>query len=76
MLGDQGERGFDYEAARDSPGTMGHRAGCRGLEHVTASAVVRHAMEQLMATASPAEMVKLLGRPKGQNQQNRGRPRR
>lgn len=43
---------------------------------VTASAVVRHAMEQLMATASPAELVELLGSPKGQSQGKRGRPRR
>jgi hypothetical protein len=43
---------------------------------VTASAVVRHAMEQLMTAASPAEMVKLLGSPKGQSQPKRGRPRR
>jgi len=43
---------------------------------VTASAVVRHAMEQLMATAGAAELVTMLGRPKGQGQQHRGRPRR
>jgi hypothetical protein len=43
---------------------------------VSASAVVRHAMERLMATASPAEMVALLGRPKGRSQHKRGRPRR
>jgi len=43
---------------------------------VTASAVVRHAMERLMATVSPAEMVDLLGSPKGQSQLRRGRPRR
>lgn len=43
---------------------------------VTASAVVRHAMERLMTAASPAEMVKLLGSPKGQSQPKRGRPRR
>jgi hypothetical protein len=47
----------------------------QGLD-VTASAVVRHAMEQLMAVASPAEMVELLGSPKGQSQPRRGRPRR
>jgi hypothetical protein len=47
----------------------------QGLD-VTASAVVRHAMEQLMAAASPAEMVELLGSPKGQSQPRRGRPRR
>jgi hypothetical protein len=43
---------------------------------VSASAVVRHAMEQLMEAASAAEMVKLLGSPKGQGQPKRGRPRR
>jgi hypothetical protein len=43
---------------------------------VTASAVVRYAMERLMAAASPAEMVGLLGSPKGQSQAKRGRPRR
>jgi hypothetical protein len=43
---------------------------------VSASAVVRHAMERLMATASPAEMVELLGSPKGRSQHRRGRPRR
>jgi hypothetical protein len=43
---------------------------------VTASAVVRHAMEQLMATKSPADLVELLGSPKGQSQRKRGRPRR
>jgi hypothetical protein len=47
----------------------------QGLD-VSASAVVRHAMERLMATASPAEMVELLGSPKGQSQHKRGRPRR
>ena len=43
---------------------------------VTASAIVRHAMEQLMTAASAAEMVNLLGSPKGQGQPKRGRPRR
>ena len=43
---------------------------------VTASAVVRYAMERLMATASPADLVELLGSPKGQSQPRRGRPRR
>jgi hypothetical protein len=43
---------------------------------VTASAVVRHAMERLMAAASPADIVDLLGSPKGQSQPKRGRPRR
>jgi hypothetical protein len=43
---------------------------------VTASAVVRHAVERLMATTSPAEIVDLLGSPKGQSQPRRGRPRR
>jgi hypothetical protein len=47
----------------------------QGLD-VSASAVVRHALERLMATASPAEMVELLGSPKGRNQRRRGRPRR
>jgi hypothetical protein len=47
----------------------------QGLD-VSASAVVRHAMERLMASASPAEMVELLGSPKGQSQHKRGRPRR
>jgi hypothetical protein len=47
----------------------------QGLD-VSASAVVRHAMERLMATASPAEMVELLGSPKGRGQHRRGRPRR
>jgi len=43
---------------------------------VSASAVVRHAMERLMGTVSPAEIVELLGSPKGQSQHRRGRPRR
>jgi hypothetical protein len=43
---------------------------------VSASAVVRHAMEQLMAMTSPADLVELLGSPKGQSQPRRGRPRR
>jgi hypothetical protein len=43
---------------------------------VTASAVVRHAMERLIAMASAEEMVELLGSAKGQNQRRRGRPRR
>ena len=43
---------------------------------VTASAVVRHAMERLMAAASPADIVDLLGSPRGQTQPKRGRPRR
>lgn len=43
---------------------------------VTASAVVRYAMERLMATASPADLVEVLGSPKGQSQPRRGRPRR
>ena len=47
----------------------------RGLD-VTASAVVRHAMEQLMAATSPADLVELLGSPRGQIQPRRGRPRR
>jgi hypothetical protein len=47
----------------------------QGLD-VSASAIVRHAMEQLLAAASPAEMVELLGRPKGQSYRKRGRPRR
>jgi hypothetical protein len=47
----------------------------QGLD-VSASAVVRHAMERLMATVSPAEMVELLGSPKGQSRHKRGRPRR
>jgi hypothetical protein len=47
----------------------------KGLD-VSASAVVRHAMERLMAAASPAEMVELLGSPKEQSQRRRGRPRR
>jgi hypothetical protein len=47
----------------------------QGLD-VSASAVVRHAMERLMATASPAEMVELLGSPKEQSPRRRGRPRR
>ena len=47
----------------------------RGLD-VTASAVVRHAMERLMAATSPADLVELLGSPKGQIQPRRGRPRR
>jgi len=46
-----------------------------GLD-VSASAVVRHAMERLIATTSPAAMVELLGSPKGQSQPRRGRPRR
>ena len=47
----------------------------RGLD-VTASAVVRHAMEQLMAATSPADLVELLSSRKGQIQPRRGRPRR
>ena len=47
----------------------------QGLD-VSASAIVRHAMEQLLAAVSPAEMVELLGRPKGQSYRKRGRPRR
>jgi hypothetical protein len=47
----------------------------QGLD-VSASAVVRHAIERLMATLSPAEIVELLGSPKGQSQHKRGRPRR
>jgi hypothetical protein len=47
----------------------------KGLD-VSASAVVRHAMEQLMAAASAAETVELLGSPKGQSHRKRGRPRR
>ena len=47
----------------------------QGLD-VSASAVVRHAMERLMGTVSPAEIVELLGSPKGQSQHRRGRPRR
>lgn len=43
---------------------------------VTASAVVRHAMERLMAEASPVDIIDLLGSPKGQGQRKRGRPRR
>jgi hypothetical protein len=43
---------------------------------VSASAVVRHAMERLMANVSAAEMVELLGSPKGRSQRKRGRPRR
>ena len=43
---------------------------------VSASAVVRHALDQLLAEHTPAELVKLLGTPKGQNQSQRGRPRR
>ena len=46
-----------------------------GLD-VSASAIVRHAMEQLLAAVSPAEMVALLGSPKGQSYRKRGRPRR
>ena len=47
----------------------------QGLD-VSASAVVRHALERLMGTVSPAEIVELLGSPKGQSQHRRGRPRR
>ena len=47
----------------------------QGLD-VSASAVVRHAIERLMGTVSPAEIVELLGSPKGQSQHRRGRPRR
>ena len=47
----------------------------QGLD-VSASAVVRHAMERLIVVASPAEIVELLGGPKGQGQHRRGRPRR
>jgi hypothetical protein len=43
---------------------------------VSASAVVRHALDQLLAKHSPDELVKLLGSPKGQKQNQRGRPRR
>src|ERR1700719_3278041 len=47
----------------------------QGLD-VSASAIVRHAMEQLLAAVSPAEMVALLGSPKGQSYRKRVRPRR
>jgi hypothetical protein len=47
----------------------------QGLD-VSASAIVRYAMERLMAAASPAEMVEVLGSPKGQSHHRRGRPRR
>jgi hypothetical protein len=47
----------------------------QGLD-VSASAVVRYAMERLMAATSPAEMVEVLGSPKGQSHHRRGRPRR
>lgn len=47
----------------------------QGLD-VSASAVVRHAMERLIVVASPAEIVELLGSPKGEGQHRRGRPRR
>jgi len=48
-------------------------ATARALD-VTASAIVRHAMEQLMARTSPADLVELLGCGKGQGQPRRGRP--
>jgi hypothetical protein len=47
----------------------------QGLD-VSASAVVRHALERLMGTVSPAEIVELLGSSRGQSQRRRGRPRR
>jgi len=50
-------------------------ASARDLD-VTASAIVRHAMEQLMAISDPAELVELLGHRNGPGQRRRGRPRR
>jgi hypothetical protein len=43
---------------------------------VSGSAVVRYALDQLLAQHSTGELVKLLGSPKGQKQAQRGRPRR
>jgi hypothetical protein len=43
---------------------------------VSGSAVVRYALDQLLAAKTPAELVRLLGTPKGQKQDRRGRPRR
>ena len=43
---------------------------------VSGSAVVRYALDQLLASKTPAELAHLLGTPKGQKQDRRGRPRR
>jgi hypothetical protein len=43
---------------------------------VSGSAVVRYALDQLLAKHKPEDLVKLLGSPKGQKQSQRGRPRR
>ena len=43
---------------------------------VSGSAVVRYALDQLLAKHKPEELVRLLGSPKGQKQGQRGRPRR
>jgi hypothetical protein len=50
-------------------------ASARDLD-VTASAIVRHAMEQLMARSDPAELVERLGHRNGAGERRRGRPRR
>lgn len=43
---------------------------------VSGSAVVRYALDQLLAKHKPEELARLLGSPKGQRQAHRGRPRR
>lgn len=43
---------------------------------VSGSAVVRYALDQLLAKHKPEELARLLGSPKGQKQAQRGRPRR
>jgi hypothetical protein len=43
---------------------------------VSGSAVVRYALDQLLASKTPDELARLLGTPKGQKQDRRGRPRR
>ena len=43
---------------------------------VSGSPVVRYALDQLLASKTPAELARLLGTPKGQKQDSRGQPRR
>ena len=50
--------------------------GLVGGMDVSGSAVVRYALDQLLAKHKPEELARLLGSPKGQRQAHRGRPRR
>lgn len=43
---------------------------------VSGSAVIRYALDELLAKHKPEELARLLGSPKGQKQGRRGRPRR